>query len=208
MSISGTVHVVCPACGRDHDVKLVQSINTVADAEAKQRLLAGELNVLACECGKRSQLAANVLFHDPEKNVYVRVVPGGDAAAMEEAAAQFRVSGANGAQRLVPSLNALIEKVKILDAGLEDWAVEMNKVLLLSTLGDLDRVLLFERVEDDTLRWVLFDAAGRLPKAMASPRDAYDRVATREASRPAPAEYRIDRAWAVDAVQRMITAAN
>jgi hypothetical protein len=108
----------------------------------------------------------------------------------------------------VPSLNALVDKVKILDAGLEDWAVEMIKVLLLSTLGDLDRVLLFDRLENDELRWVLFDAAGRLPKAMASPRADYERLAAREASRPAPSEYQIDRAWAVAAVEAMIVASN
>jgi hypothetical protein len=127
---------------------------------------------------------------------------------MQKAAAQFRGSGATGTQRLVPSLNALVEKVKILDAGLEDWAVEMVKVLLLSTLGDLDRVLLFDRLDGGELRWVLFDAAARLPKALASPRDGYDRIAARNASRPGPGDYQIDRAWAVDAVQAMIAAAN
>ena len=227
MSITGTVHVACPACGREHDVQLVQSINAAKDADEKRRLLAGELNILTCECGKRTQLAANVLFHDPGRDFYCRVVPGGNAAAIaspgsagarstpggsveliDEAAAQFRASGASGAQRIVPSLNALIEKVKILDAGLEDWAVEMTKALLLSTVGDLERVLLFDRVDGDTLRWVLFDAQGRQPAATASPLDAYRRIVAREASRPAATEYRIDRAWAVQAVQAMIGAGN
>jgi hypothetical protein len=206
--ITGTIRVTCPACGRDHDVKLVQSINAAVNVAEKQRLLAGELNMLVCECGRRTQLAANVLFADPARDALVRVVPGGDAAAMATAAAEFRAAGATGIQRLVPSLNALVDKVKILDAGLEDWAVEMIKVLLLSTLGDLDRVLLFDRLENDELRWVLFDAAGRLPKAMASPRADYERLAAREASRPAPSEYQIDRAWAVAAVQAMIVASN
>jgi hypothetical protein len=208
VSISGTAHVACPACGREHDVKLVQSINSAKDAEEKRLLLAGELDVLVCECGKRTQLVANLLFHDPDRDFYGRVVPGGGDAALEEAAAQFRASGATGAQRIVPSLNALVEKVKILEAGLEDWAIEMTKALLLSTVGDLDRVLLFDRVDVDTLRWVLFDAQGRQPSAMASPLESYRRIAAREASRPATTEYRIDRAWAVQAVQAMIRAGN
>jgi hypothetical protein len=69
-------------------------------------------------------------------------------------------------------------------------------------------VLLFDRLDADELRWVLFDPAGRLPKTMSSPRDAYQRVAAREASRPAPTEYQIDRAWAVAAMQAMIVATN
>jgi len=208
VSITGTVRVRCPACGREQDVKLVQSINAEKDAAVKKRLLAGELNVLECECGKRTQLAANVVYHDPAKDLFIRVVPGGDPAAIEKAAAQFRAAGATGVQRLVPSLNALIEKVKIFDAGLDDWAVEMTKVLLLSTLGDLDRILLFAIADETVLRWVRFDASGRSPEPVASPRDAYERVASREASRPAAGEYQIDRAWAVDAVRAMIAAAN
>ena len=47
MGVVGVVHVECPGCGRAQDVTLVQSINTRTDADAKQRLLAGELNVLA-----------------------------------------------------------------------------------------------------------------------------------------------------------------
>ena len=208
MSITGTVRVRCPACGREQDAQLVQSINADKDAAVKKRLLAGDLNVLACECGKRTPLAANVVFHDPSKDVFIRVVPGGDEAEMEKAAAQFRAAGATGVQRLVPSLNALIEKVKIFDCGLEDWAIEMTKVLLLSTLGDLDLVLLFAIADETVLRWVRFDKHGRSPEPVASPRDAYERLASRQASRPAPGEYRIDRAWAVEAVRAMVAASN
>jgi hypothetical protein len=206
MGIVGKVRVRCPACGVEQDGELVQSINTRSDAAVKRRLLAGELNVLACACGKRTQLAANVLFHDPDADYYCQVVPG-DEAAMAEAAAAFRAAGAAGTQRLVPSLNALIEKVKILDAGLEDWAIEMTKVLLLATTGDLDRVLLFERVDRDAgvIHWVMFDGP---PRPVASPLDAYDRLVARTHGKPPASELRIDRAWAALAVQAMITNAN
>src|SRR5450432_4028915 len=103
MGIVGKASVRCPACGLEQDSELVQSINTRSDAAVKRRLLAGELNVLACVCGRRTQLAANVLFHDPDADYYCQVVPG-DETAMAEAAAAFRVAGAAGTQRLVPSL--------------------------------------------------------------------------------------------------------
>jgi hypothetical protein len=206
MGIVGKVRVRCPACGVEQDGELVQSINTRTDPAVKRRLLAGELNALACACGVRTQLAANILFHDPDAEYYCQVVPG-DEAAMAEATAAFRAAGAGGTQRLVPSLNALIEKVKILDAGLEDWALEMTKVLLLATTGDLDRVLLFERVDRDArvIHWVMFDGA---PRAVASPLDAYDRLLARAHGKPPASELRIDRAWAALAVQAMITSAN
>jgi hypothetical protein len=209
--------VTCPGCGLEQDCKLVQSINTKQDPEARQRLLRGELNVLACACGKRTQLVANVLFHDPDADYYCQVVPGGDAA-MAKAAELFRASGAQGTQRLVPTQNALVEKVKLLDAGLEDWAIEMTKILLLASTEaqDLDRVLLFERVdhhedghEDATgvIRWVMFAGDGAA-QVVSSPLTAYEKLASRRHGKPTRDELQIDRAWAVEAVRQMIADAN
>lgn len=209
MTVRGTAKVTCPACGKQQDTELVQSINTALNAKDKERLLAGELNVLACSCGKRTQLAANVLYHDPVAHYFCQVVPG-DERAMAEAAAAFAASGVSGTLRLVPSQNALVEKVKLLDAGLEDWAIEMTKVLLLASIGELDRVLLFDTVDRDAglLRWVIFDEEGRTPKPVSSPLAAYEKVAARTQGKPTAAELRIDRLWAVEAVQQMVTQAN
>jgi hypothetical protein len=209
MVIRGSAQVTCPACGAKQDAELVQSINTQTNPKDKQRLLDGELNVLACSCGKRTQLAANVLFHDPDAQYYCQVVPGGDRA-MDEAAAAFAASGVSGTLRLVPSLNALVEKVKLLDAGLEDWAIEMAKVLLLASIGELDRVLLFSAIdrEAEVLRWVIFDEDGRTPEAVSSPTAAYEKLATRTQGKPTPTELRIDRAWALAAVQKMVADSN
>lgn len=185
----------------------MQSINTRTEPEAKQRLLAGELNVLDCDCGRRTQLTATLLYHDPDADYWCQVCPGGDTA-MAEGEAAFRAAGAGGTRRLVPSMNALIEKVKLLDAGLADWAIEMIKVLLLASREDrnLDLVLLFDSADDDALHWVLFETAG--PRALASPRGAYAKLAERTRGAPAANELRIDRAWAFEAVRTMIAGAN
>lgn len=208
MGVRGVANVECPGCGRAQDVTLVQSINTRTNADAKAKLLAGELNVLACACGRRTQLAASMLFHDPDADYYARVVPGGEAQ-IAEAANLFRASGATGRQRVVPTPNALVEKVKILDAGLEDWAIEMLKVILLATVGDLDRVFLFDRVDRTAglVHWVLFDEGARTARTLESPVAGYDRlIAT--AKPPGAAEVQIDRAWAVGAAQALIAGAN
>lgn len=209
MTIKGTALVRCPGCGAAHEAELVQSINARTDRELVERLLRGELGVLACACGKRTQLAATLLYHDPDRDYFCQVCPGGEEA-MAKGAEAFAAIGAVGTRRLVPSQNALIEKVKLLAAGLADWAVEMIKVLLLASLGDadaLERVLLFDRIEDDRILWALFDGEGRAPHVVASPLAAYHRV-TASTSPPPASELRIDRAWAVAAVQAMIAAGN
>jgi hypothetical protein len=209
--IVGTTRVTCPACGQARDCKLVQSINTASNPEAKEHLLEGALNVLVCDCGRRTHLAATVLFHDPDADYFCQVVPGGDAA-MDQAAEAFRGSGAAGTQRIVPSLNALVEKVKLLDEGLEDWAIEMAKVLLLASTPeqDLDRVLLFDRVDREhrVLHWMLFDSTGSAAQSVASPLTAYAKLAARAHGKPGVHELRIDRAWGLEAVRTMITRAN
>lgn len=208
MAVTGVAHVECPACGRAQDVTLVQSINTRTDVEAKRALLAGELNVLACACGRSTPLFANLLFVDPDADYYARVCPSGDTQ-IAEAISLFRASGATGRMRVVPSPNALREKVKLLDAGLDDWAIELLKVLLLATIGDLERVLLFDRVDREAgvLHWVLFDEAATAPRPLQSPLPAYDRI-TATAKPPHASEMQIDRAWAVTAAQALVSGGN
>jgi hypothetical protein len=207
MSVTGTISVACPGCGAAHECRLVQSINARTAPDDKKKLLAGELNVLACACGRRFQLAATVVFHDPDADVLYQVVP--DEAEMTKAEELMRAVGGTGARRLLPSLNALVEKVKLLDAGLDDRAIEMTKVLLLASRPqpDLDLVLLFEAVEREAgvIQWLLFDPESDAPVQLASPLASYERLVERAKRETA---MRIDRAWAVDAVKAMIADAN
>ncbi|HEX4451490.1 MAG TPA: CpXC domain-containing protein [Kofleriaceae bacterium] len=203
MVIRGTTRVACPACGTERDCELVQTIDPRENPADKQRLLDGELNVLACDhCGKRTQLAAQLLYQDRDASYYAQVCPGGDDA-LEAGAIAFAASGVSGTRRVVPTQNALVEKVKVLDAGLADWAVELLKVLVLASIGELDRVLLFDALDGEVVRWLMFDEDGTLER-VSSPKPDYDRLATRTA----PTELRIDRAWAVAAAQQMIESAN
>jgi hypothetical protein len=203
MIIRGTTRVACPACGTERDCQLVQTIDPRENPADKQRLLDGELNVLACEhCGKHTQLAAQLLYQDRDAGYYAQVCPGGEQA-LEAGAIAFAASGVSGTLRVVPTQNALVEKIKLLDAGLADWAVELVKVLLLASIGELDRVLLFDALDGDVVRWLMFDEDGRL-EPVSSPRSGCDRLAIRTP----PADVRIDRAWAVSAMRDVIERAN
>jgi hypothetical protein len=183
MPIIGRVTMRCPACGAEQEAVLVQSINTRTDPAAKQRLLAGELNVHTCvTCGKRIPLAATLVFHDPDADYYAQVVP--DAGGVAKAIAAFAAAGTSGTQRVVRTQNELVEKLKILDAGLHDWAIELVK----ATLDD--GAVLFDRADAHELHWIVL---GRVVRGLATPRAQYDELATREP----PSELVIDRAWAL-----------
>jgi hypothetical protein len=193
-SLTGKVPVRCPSCAAEHEAVVVQSINSHTDLDAKARLLAGELNVLACHCGKRTPLAATLLYTDPDRDFYCQVVP--DPAGLSKAVAAFRASGASGTQRIVRSQNELIEKIKILDAGLTDWAIEMIKVGVPARSGaalvDIE-VMLFDRADDAELHFVVVE---RVVRGLAVPRTTYDELALRAP----PTELVIDRTWALSAL--------
>lgn len=205
MSISGTVNVRCPGCGAGHDAALIQSINARDEPALVERLLAGELNVLACECGRRTVLEATLLFHDPERAWFCQACPGGEAAMRAGAAAFATIALAGATRRLVPSHNALLEKVLIERAGLDDAVLEVLKVLLLASRGDdLDRVLLFVAVDREAghVIWRLPDQ----DRTIASPLAGYDKLAATRPPAPGPDELRIDRAWAVEAARAVVEA--
>ena len=204
MTITGTVRVPCPHCKLEQEAKLVQSINARQDPELKARLLAGDLNMLDCAgCGRRTLLSATLLYHDPDRDYFCQACPGGEPA-MAAGAAAFQAIGAVGTRRLVPSQNALAEKVKLVEAGLDDRVIEVLKVILLAADNeDLNSILLFDRVDRDAgvIAWILLQPQ----RAVASPLAAYDKLAL--TLKPAD-DLRIDRAWALEAARAMMTNAN
>jgi hypothetical protein len=198
VKISGTIRVACPACGRPADAAITQSINARDQPELKAQLLAGTLNVLDCEgCGQHSPLEATLAYHDPAGPYFAVVMPG----ERDHGEAALRTLGAVGTRRLLPSRNALVEKVKILDAGFDDRVIEVLKVLLLASRGhELDAVLLFDRVEGEVLHWLLVDR-GEFP--LASPAAGYRKLAATLKSGDGES-LSIDRAWAVEAARSLV----
>lgn len=220
MKITGAISLACPVCGVVAEHQLVQSVNAREDPESKEALLRGELNVAVCECGKRTQLASDLVYSDPDAGILCHVCPDGEAA-MRRAEAMFAdalgeaaggAAGGAGLQRIVPSQNALVEKLKIAEAGLLDWAVEMTKVLLLASISvdDDDRVMLFSRLDpgEQRISWLLFDRYGESPAVMSSPLAGYHRLLATAGGGPPRSQRRIDRAWAIEAVRQMIAAGN
>ncbi|MFT3696749.1 MAG: CpXC domain-containing protein [Kofleriaceae bacterium] len=175
--IRGTVETKCPACGTEAVVSLVQSIDARTDPEAKQALLAGTLNVLACaSCGKATPLQVTVVYTDGTWTVQA-------TQDLAKARAAFEASGVKG--RIVKSMNELVEKVKLHDAGLADWAIELLKVQISSSS------LWFDRLDRDRLHWIIVE---RVMRGISSPKSEYDAIVD---SREAPDAFVIDRAWAL-----------
>ncbi len=207
MGLVVATEVTCPACGQSNSVQLVRSLNSQTDAGLKAKLLEGELNILACECGKRTPLAADLVFHDPVSGFFCQVCVG-DESAVARGKKAFVEAGVATGRRIVRSQNTLIEKVKLLDAGLEDWVVEMTKVLLLASLPTplIEEVVLFDGVDREKalLSWVLFIPGEGTPRFLTSPLAAYERGLKLWQALAPGEEYEVDRAWALSALRRVM----
>ena len=133
----------CPRCGAAFEVEAVAAINTERDPELKERLLNGELFIRECpHCGARTLAKFPLLYHDPAEKLMIWL---SDGSADTEARMQAAVTGNDFegyTGRIVDTPGALIEKVKIFDAGLDDISLEMAKFVTRQELGK-DADLLF-----------------------------------------------------------------
>ena len=207
MSLVANTQVACPACGKSRAVELVRSVNSQRDPAQKQALIRGELNVLVCDCGKRTPLLADLLFHDPVAGFFCQVSTG-DAESTTRNKLAFEELAAGSDRRIVRTMNALMEKVKLVDAGLKDWAIEMVKVLLLSTMENptLDAVVLFDGVDRErgTIAWVLFRPGQKKPEFLTSPLVSYERGLVQWRLIAPGNQLEIDRAWALAALRKVM----
>ena len=75
-STAPNTSVACPQCRQPVAVHLEQLVDAGADPGAKQRLLKGQLNLLACPlCGQTSMLGTPLVYHDPAKELLLTFVP-------------------------------------------------------------------------------------------------------------------------------------
>lgn len=141
------VQIVCCRCGKAFRTEGVPLINTEGAPELKEKLLSGELFLRECpHCGARNLAKWPLLYHDPSEKVMVWLSDGSadTETRMQAAVAGEDFAGYNG--RIVDTPGALLEKVKIFDAGLDDIALEMAKFITRQELGkDVD--LLFFNLE-------------------------------------------------------------
>jgi predicted nucleic-acid-binding Zn-ribbon protein len=139
MSMSEQTAVECPQCTREQFITHWQSVNVTLDPDLKGKLLDRTLVTFTCEnCGYLAEVYHPLLYHDMERRLMVFLgeeTP--DDATSEGVFGSPESSVRTGYTfRVVGSINELIEKILIWDAGLDDRVVEVFKLLLTEQLDD------------------------------------------------------------------------
>jgi hypothetical protein len=76
VSLKETVEARCPSCGEESSTTIWRSMNVTQDADAKELLLAGTVNVFQCpKCRYESLLDIDFLYHDMERRFCVQYYP-------------------------------------------------------------------------------------------------------------------------------------
>ena len=180
-------HISCPKCGKTSDFLLWESVNTVLDPDMKAKVRSGEPFQFTCpHCEYRANVDYAMLYHQMENHVMVYLVPGDKDEAVEMMKGIHR--DRNGERididfkldddyrnRVVGTVNQLREKLLILDLGLDDHVIELQKLFLTLRLQEDDKDIRIEeflldkssdgkldfaiRLEDGTWGGLAFDPA-------------------------------------------------
>jgi len=127
---------------------LWQSINVTLAPSLKEKLKSGELTTFECQrCGRKTEVLYSLLYHDMAKRLMIWLLPEGQLpSGLGDGLPNQQLPGY--LLRMVRTRNELVEKLNVLDAGLDDRIVAVIKLLLCARLerdhGIENPLLLFD----------------------------------------------------------------
>lgn len=202
MSAQKTYSIRCPRCGQAQKTELYESINVAQQPELKTALFENRLNRVHCEaCEASFRVDKPLLYHDPDRGLLVQWLP--DRAVprenlfdefdrtLEELRAALPAGAAMPCVRLVFTRSELVERIFLLEAGLEERVVEYIKYAIYTAnperIPPRQKQLLLN-VQDSTAEELLFAVQDvetlLLEEVLRYPRAAYRDLRERHRRRP------------------------
>ena len=135
MNMPEKVTATCSGCGEKHGIEVWNRINVGENPELKEKVKNGSLFVWECpHCGKANLAQSQTLYHDPDERLMIWLMPDGIIPEVQEKALESQFEKISQTLqgytlRRVSDVGSLIEKVNIIDAGLDDCVIEMCKYI-------------------------------------------------------------------------------
>jgi hypothetical protein len=128
------ITIACKGCGTTQPFTMWGVVNGALDRELKEKLLAGELTRFVCkECGWDGPVIHSLLYCDLEKRFICWLLTDpGDPNQVKNTL----IFGPDYHLRVVSSRIALIEKILLFDANLDDRVIESVKLILPAHVGN------------------------------------------------------------------------
>lgn len=146
MSKPTMIQAQCPHCEADIEVPYYEDVNVVDHPDLKEAILSGDFFKYTCpHCQETIPVVGPLLYHDPSVPLMVYYAPQGFDEASDKLNEMLEmISGMEGDRaslykaRIVNSIDKLLEKIYIFDAGMDDRIVELVKLAYLKHYaGDL-----------------------------------------------------------------------
>ncbi|MGM9631424.1 CpXC domain-containing protein [Butyricicoccus sp.] len=126
MSNRHTISFTCPACRRAFTMTQWTNISPDDDPAIRKHVMTGDLFHHTCpHCGKRMMIAYNCLYQDRHKKFAVSLQADRSRPAVTPLLPGYQM-------RLECTLASFVERIRILDAGLDDMAFELYRTVVLA----------------------------------------------------------------------------
>ena len=188
MSLNSKQNVKCPKCGQMAEVTVWNSITVKDSADLKQDLLQGKINMFHCASCSHTALMPNpILYHDEQKKLLISFSPCDDPVMEQKLYDNIKDTSAKSGElknfegynlRFITKYNDFLEKILIFDNKLNDKAIEVIKLMVLSQ--DLEkseqRDCFFGKVQDGNLQFMIRDNIENQIYTSSVPKESYDTV--------------------------------
>lgn len=177
MSLFKEEHLECPKCHKQVPFILHSSINVGIDPQNKEKILDLSIFQYHCpHCGNTDIVCYPLLYHDPVNGIWIQVWWREEdfGQPMEKELRDFiEIMGQKHYRRReVFGYWELIEKIRIFDAGLDDFAIALMKTL--HKMRQPEVQLIFDEKEEDQLKFLQFQNGAMLPQGVIFEEKAYE----------------------------------
>ncbi|MEE0435198.1 MAG: CpXC domain-containing protein [Peptococcaceae bacterium] len=224
MTVKHTQAVACLKCGKESPFDFYASINTLQDPKLKQRVKNFDLFKFICpHCGSEQFVGYSFLYHqmedrwmifccqEAEEVAEVRTLFDKDdfSTVTDSHGVKQTIDTAAYQRRIVVGVDDLVEKIRMIDAGLDDRLMEVYKVMLYGQMqpqleampgGDAVDVLYLDENLQGALN-IVFMADGQAVGEVPFAREAYESIQNsyeKAVKRLADGEVVIDQDWAFE----------
>ena len=191
--------LVCPNCQSELNVRFFDVVTV--DENIRKQLEENRMFSLECfQCHKKIALRYDCLFVDEKKRYALALVYEKDRKALSDLITSF-----NYLDIQIDDSRRVLEKIYILEDGLNDYAVEIMKALLMLSLvreyGNEEKMELFYQ-PDEGGRFVL--NKGKETYGLAFEKDLYQQLSKRFSDMPEEEFLTVDYSWALSVLTEEI----
>ena len=134
MSLFKEEHLECLKCHKQVPFILHSSINVEMDPQDKEKVLDLSIFQYHCpHCGASDLVCYPILYHDPEQGVWIQVLWREEDFGQpveKEVRVFIEIMGqTHYRRREVFGYRELVEKIRVFDAGLDDFAIALMKTM-------------------------------------------------------------------------------